>query len=715
MTQGGLVRRIQGLGQYKEIWLAGLLCMVLTLIIIPLKPWMIDFFLALNLLMSILIMVTAMYIKRVLDFAVFPAMLLVTTLFRIAISIATARLILSNTPKYYHEAAGWGKAAQIEHAKTAAGHVVKSFGELVAANNAVIGIVMFIIIMVVQFVVVAQGAGRVSEVAARFTLDAMPGKQMAIDAEMQNRVITPEEAKQKREDLERESAFFGAMDGAMKFVKGDAIAGMVIVVVNIIGGLVIGGVMGGMAFGDAASTFTVLTIGQGLLEQIPSLMVAMAAGFLVTRGGTPNNLGAEIGGQLLQNSRSMAISAGILALIGAAPGMPKLAMWSLAAALAVTAYVLAKKKKQLLIDEAGEEIAGEATPQDEISQSMLRTDAISLEVGPELARLADPEVNGELLTRLKDVRRRIAMEFGVIAPGVRVRPHPSLDPGGYQIRVKGDLVAEGHVYTTHVLGIGADLDVPGIDVEHTTDPIYGTPAVWIPEQYANLGAQQGLQVFDAQDVVSTHVAEIVKQHLAELLTREEVAELLNMARQDSPMVVQELVPNMLALGQLRQVLQNLVKEQVPIKDLSTILNALADNAVYTKDPHTLTEHVRAALGRKICARYQSQDGLLRAFMLSPEAERAIQGAIQLNESGQVLMLDPQTSQAIQNNLGQALADNRGAILDPVIITPPKIRRHVKALLERNFSKIVVLSYSEIVAGVQIEPLATIDAHAPAGV
>ncbi|MCW2950271.1 MAG: flhA [Thermoleophilia bacterium] len=713
MTQGGLLRRIQSLGQYKEIWLAGLLCMVLTLIIIPLMPWMIDFFVALNLLMSILIMVTAMYIKRVLDFAVFPAMLLVTTLFRIASSIATARLILSNTPKFYHDAANLPKAEQVEHAKEAAGHVVKTFGELVAANNAVIGIIMFIIIMVVQFVVVAQGAGRVSEVAARFTLDAMPGKQMAIDAEMQNRVITPEEAKQKREDLERESAFFGAMDGAMKFVKGDAIAGMVIVVVNIIGGLVIGGVMGGMAFGDAASTFTVLTIGQGLLEQIPSLLVAMAAGFLVTRGGTPNNLGAEIGGQLLQNSRSMAISAGILALIGLAPGMPKVAMWGLSAALATVAYMMAKKKKQALIDEAGEDIAGDATPQDEISQSMLRTDAIALEVGPELARLADPEVNGELLTRLKDVRRRIAMEFGVIAPGVRVRPHPSLEPGGYQIRVKGDLVAEGHVYTTHVLGIGADLDIPGIDVEHTTDPIYGTPAVWIPAQYSGLGQQQGLQVFDAQDVVSTHVAEIVKRHLAELLTREEVAELLNMARQDSPMVVQELVPNMLALGQLRQVLQNLVKEQVPIKDLSTILNALADNAVYTKDPHTLTEHVRAALGRKICARYQSQDGLLRAFMLSPEAERAIQGAIQLNESGQVLMLDPQTSQAIQNNLGQALAENRGAILDPVIITPPKIRRHVKALLERNFSKIVVLSYSEIVPGVQIESLATIDAHATA--
>jgi flagellar biosynthesis protein FlhA len=377
---------------------------------------------------------------------------------------------------------------------------------------------------------------------------------------------------------------------------------------------------------------------------------------------------------------------------------------------------MSRKAKQALIAESGEDLATDGGQQDEISQSMLRTDAIALEVGPELARLADPEIGGgELLERLKHVRRRIAMEFGVIAPGVRVRPHPSLQPGQYQIRIKGDLVAEGEVLITHQMGIGQDLDVPGIDVEHTTDPIYGTPAVWIPAQYASLGEQHGLQMFDAQDVVSTHVAEIVKQHLAELLTREEVAELLNMARQDAPMVVQELVPNMLALGQLRQVLQNLVREQVPIKDLSTILNALADNAVYTKDPHALTEHVRAALGRKICERYQSQDGTLKAFMLSPDAERAIQNAIQLNETGQVLMLDPSTSQAIQNNLADALGRFRGQILDPVLITPPKIRRHVKALLERNFSKIVVLSYSEIVAGVQIDNLETIEPHATAGV
>jgi flagellar biosynthesis protein FlhA len=715
MTQGGLLRKFQSISQFKEIWLAALLCVVLTLIIIPLKPWMIDFFVAVNLLMSILIMVTAMYIKRILDFSVFPAMLLVTTLFRIAISIATARMILSNTAPFYHSVNGT-EEAKVEYAKTAAGHVVKTFGELVAAGNAVIGIVMFLIIMVVQFVIVAQGAGRVSEVAARFTLDAMPGKQMAIDAEMNNRIITPEEAKQKRSDLERESAFFGAMDGAMKFVKGDAIAGMVIVVVNIIGGLIIGGVMGGMPFATAAKTFTILTIGQGLLEQIPSLLVAMAAGFLVTRGQTPNNLGAEIGGQLMQNTRSMGISAGILAFIGLAPGMPKIPIFALAILLGGSAWWMSRKAKQALIAESGEDLATDGGQQDEISQSMLRTDAIALEVGPELARLADPEIGGgELLERLKHVRRRIAMEFGVIAPGVRVRPHPSLQPGQYQIRIKGDLVAEGEVLITHQMGIGQDLDVPGIDVEHTTDPIYGTPAVWIPAQYASLGEQHGLQMFDAQDVVSTHVAEIVKQHLAELLTREEVAELLNMARQDAPMVVQELVPNMLALGQLRQVLQNLVKEQVPIKDLSTILNALADNAVYTKDPHALTEHVRAALGRKICARYQSPDGTLKAFMLSPDAERAIQNAIQLNETGQVLMLDPNTSQAIQNNLADALGRFRGQILDPVLITPPKIRRHVKALLERNFSKIVVLSYSEIVAGVQIDNLETIEPHAAAGV
>jgi flagellar biosynthesis protein FlhA len=281
--------------------------------------------------------------------------------------------------------------------------------------------------------------------------------------------------------------------------------------------------------------------------------------------------------------------------------------------------------------------------------------------------------------------------------------------GRYRIRISGDLVAQGEVLVGHQLGIGQDLDVPGIDVEHVADPIYGTRAVWIEERYAGLGEQHGLQMFDPLDVLTTHVAEVLRSHLSELLTREEVAELLNMARQDAPMVVQELVPNMLALGQLRQVLQNLVKEQVPIKDLSTILNSLADNAVYTKDPHALTEHVRAALGRKICARYQSPDGTLKAFMLSPDAERAIQNAIQLNETGQVLMLDPNTSQAIQNNLADALNRFRGQILDPVLVTPPKIRRHVKSLLERNFSKIVVLSYSEIVSGVQIDNLETIDA------
>lgn len=361
---------------------------------------------------------------------------------------------------------------------------------------------------------------------------------------------------------------------------------------------------------------------------------------------------------------------------------------------------------------------------DEITAAMLHVDKIALELGPGLTSLANPDEVGTLFERLKDVRRRIALEFGVIAPGVMSRPHAYLDPGGYQIRICGDLVAEGHVLLDHVMAVGQERDERDVDlqtfsisggrIEHVVDPIYSAPAVWIPKSHEQEALDHGLQTFDAQDVVATHVAEVVKQHLAELLTREEVAELLNMARQDSPMVVQELVPNMLAIGQLRQVLQNLVREQIPVKDLSTILNALADNAVYTKDPHTLTEHVRQALGRRICSRYQSPDGMLRAFMLSPDAERAIQNAIQLNETGQVLMLDPTTSQAIQNNLAEALGRHRGSILDPVVVVPPKIRRHVKALLERHFAKIVVLSYSEIVMGVQVENLGMIEAR-PAGI
>ena len=360
--------------------------------------------------------------------------------------------------------------------------------------------------------------------------------------------------------------------------------------------------------------------------------------------------------------------------------------------------------------DAIDEIAGpDDTEGERITQAMLHTDALVLEVGVELARRADPEVDeGELLERLRNVRRRVATEFGVIPPGVRVRPHDGLDPGQYRILVRGDLVAEGSVLVTHHLGIGPDFAVPGIDVIDTVDPIYGTQAVWIPEQYAALGQEHGLQMFDPEDVVATHVAETTRRHLAELLTREEVAELLNMARRDAPMVVQELVPNMLALGQLRQVLQNLVREQVPIKDLSTILNSLADHAVYTKDPHALTEHVRVGLGRRICARYQSPDGTLKAFVLSSDVERAIQNAIQLNETGQVLMLDPDTSQALQSNLADALDRHRGVTRDPVLVTPPKIRRHVRSLLERNFSAIVVLGSNEIAPGVQLETVETIE-------
>ena len=677
MNNAGVLRRLGGLSKYTEAWLAGVLFLVLALIVIKMPPGLVDILLAMNLTISVVILLTSMYITRALDFSVFPAMLLVTTLFRVAISIASTRLILSNTPEYY------GPTKDVDHALDAAGHVIRGFGEFVTGGNPVIGIIMFIIITVVQFVIVAQGAGRVSEVAARFTLDAMPGKQMAIDAEFNNRMITPEEAKQKRADLEAESTFFGSMDGAMKFVKGDAIAGIIIILVNLIGGFIIGS-MNGMALKDAAVTFTVLTVGQGLLEQLPALLISVAAGMVVTRSASPEAMGSALGKQLVQSPRALGISAIIIALLGSVPNMPHLPLLTLATAVGATAFFITRKSSQAQAVLDGEAGAME-TPQEEINQAMLRTDPIALEVGQTLADLADPEINGELLERLKHVRKRIAMEFGVIAPGVRVRPHPQLAPGAYQVRIKGDLVAEGEVLIDHMLGIGHDLDVPGVQVEHATDPIYNTPAVWVPRHAEQLALAQGLQLFDAQDVVSTHVSEVIKQHLAELLTREEVAELLNMARQDAPTVVAELVPNLLQLGQIRQVLQNLVKEQVPIKDLATILNALADNAMYSKDPHQLTEHVRTALGRKICQRYQSPDGALRAFTLSPEAERTIQGAIQLNETGQILMLDPATSQTLQNNLAEGLTEHRGQILDPVIVCTPRIRRHVKALFERNFS------------------------------
>lgn len=694
MLNSAFVKRLAGAGKYMELWLAALLFVILAMIVIPMPHQVIDVGIALNITISVLILMTAMYVTRVLDFSVFPAMLLVTTLLRIALSIASVRAILSHTAEEYHKGGE-------EAALGAAGNVIHAFGEFVTGGNAVIGIIIFIIITVVQFVIVAQGAGRVAEVAARFTLDAMPGKQMALDGEYNNRMITPEEYQEKRLELQAESDFYGSMDGAMKFVKGDAMAGILITLVSIIGGFVVGGLMGGMELGVAAKTFTVLSVGEGLVSQLPALLVSVSAGLVVTRAASPRNMGSELGAQLTQNPRALAISGVIIAALGSVPQMPNLALWTMAIACGGAAWFIDRKRKN--VTGLDDEMNSDGAPGEEIGASDLRVDQIQLEVGAELEALADPTLgNGVLLERLKEVRKRIAMEFGVIAPGVRVRAHHQLPDGGYQIRIKGDMVAEGHVLVTHELGVGQDLDVAGIDGEETQDPIFGTPALWVPAHQVDIAKEAGLQLFEALDVVATHVAEIIKQHLDELLTREEVQELLNMARQDNPTVVAELVPNLLTLGQIRLVLQNLVAEQVPVKDLGTILNALADQAYQTKDVFQLTEFVRAALGRKICQRYQSPDGSLRAFTLDPNVERQLVGSISLNETGQFLALDPDLSDKLHNNLAGAIQDHRHELYDVVILCQPKLRRFVKKLFERAFPKLVVMSYSEVVSGVHIE-------------
>jgi flagellar biosynthesis protein FlhA len=393
------------------------------------------------------------------------------------------------------------------------------------------------------------------------------------------------------------------------------------------------------------------------------------------------------------------------------PGL-RLPLLGLAGVVGFTAYWITRKSRKVEMDLEGELGEGSTAPEEEINQQMLRIDPIALEVGAELADLADPAKDGELLERLKHVRRRIAMEFGVIAPGVRVRPHLSLPPGAYQIRIKGDLVAEGEVQVTHLLGIGPPeaMERPGLDGEPTTDPIYETPAIWLPKHQEQLALEAGLQVFDPMDVVSTHVAEIIKKNLADLLTREEVAELLNMARQDAPTVLAELVPNMLGLGQIRQVLQGLVQEQVPIKDLPTILNALADQAMFVKDAPALTEHVRVALRRKICQRYQSGDGQLYAFTLSSEAERVIQNSIQFVDNAHQLMMDPNQKTIFLSNLSEAIQSHQGQILDPVMVVNPRIRKHVKKLTESTFGNLAVLSYAEIAPGVHVINLQAVDVH-----
>ncbi|MBX5467168.1 MAG: flagellar biosynthesis protein FlhA [Firmicutes bacterium] len=668
---------------YREAFVPVALVIAVLMLVIPVPAWILDVFLMLNMALAITILVTTMFVQRVLDFSVFPSLLLLTTLFRLALEVTATRLILLD-----------GNA----------GNVIQTFGQLVVGGNLVVGLIIFLILIVIQFMVITRGAERVSEVAARFTLDAMPGKQMAIDAELNAGLIKEAEARRRRREIEEEADFYGAMDGASKFVRGDAIAGIIIVVVNIVGGLVIGLVQHHLSLGTAVNTYTILTVGEGLTTQIPALLLSTAAGILVTRSGTSGNVGTDVLSQLTALPKVLYIASiglFLLALLGMPPVVPVL----LGGGGLYLGWRLEQRQKAQAEAAQREEAERrrEAEKGPEAALGLIGVDTIELELGVGLVPLAGGRAGQDLKDRIAALRRQIAAELGLVLPAVRVRDNLELGLNQYRIRIRGGEVARGEVRPDRYLAMGSNLALEGAVA--TQDPVFGVPAFWIRADQRDQAELQGATVIDAGAVMVTHLAEAVRAHAWEILGREDVKRLIDHVKKTHPVVVQELIPDLLHLSEVQRVLANLLRERVSIRDLPTILEALADRARTTRDVELLTEAVRQAIGRTIIRPYV-HEGVLPALVLSPEVEAEIKGAIERTESGNYLNLDPRRAQSILANLREALR-KVPAGQRPVVVASPWIRLYFKRLTERLVRDLAVVSYAEIAPEVSVKTLGVI--------
>jgi len=669
---------------------------ILTVMLIPLPPFLLDLLLTANLALSLLTLLISMYVLRPLDFSVFPSALLLLTLFRLSLNVASTRLIL------LHGNEGPGAAGQVIHA----------FGRFVVGGSYVVGAVVFLILVVIQFVVITKGAGRIAEVAARFTLDAMPGKQLSIDADLNAGLVNEDEARARRREIGREADFYGAMDGASKFVRGDAIAGILITAVNIVGGLTIGVLQLKMDILEALAIYTLLTVGDGLITQIPALIVSTAAGIVVSRAASETELASAMGAQFGGHHRALAITAGVLLVLGLVPGLPMAPFLLVAAVTGSVAYSgLRESAKGARAAPPASAIP--AAP--EKVESLLVLDPLELEVGYSLIPLADAAQGGDLLERVRLIRRQFATELGFVVPPVRIRDNLQLKPSSYALKIRGLSIASGEVMPGHFLAMNpgtATEPVPGVP---TTEPTFGLPAQWIASEDRERAQLFGYTVVDPSSVMATHLAEIIRRHACELLGRQEVQSLLDHLKPTHPSVVEALVPQLLPLGTVQKVLQNLLSENVSIRDLVSILEALADAAPLTKDPLLLTERARQALGRAICRGLTSEDNLLRVFTLSPALETLLADALAEGDQGRYLALEPRIAQRIIEALAAALTKGPSD-RTPVILCVASIRPHLRRLTERYLPHLAVLSYNEIGPDVTLKALAMVEApDAPATV
>ncbi len=676
--------------RYSDVLIAVAIVTIVVMMIIPLPTFLLDLLICLNITIALLVVMAVIYNVEALDLSIFPSLLLITTLFRLALNISSTRLILLD---------GF------------AGEVITAFGNFVVGGNAVVGFIVFVILVIINFLVITKGSERVAEVSARFTLDAMPGKQMSIDADLNQGAITDAEARRRREKIQREADFFGAMDGASKFVKGDAIAAIIIMFINISAGFVIGMLQRGLDAQAALQQYTLLTVGEGLVSQIPALLISTATGLIVTRAGAEGNLGRDLVDQLFRNDRIFFILSGVLVFFAIVPGLPGIPFATLSGICAFIGYQLKRGTEKVLPAEEKTKEKQKAVERREAAKpenivSLLHVDPMELEIGYSLIPLVDTGQGGDLLDRIVMIRRQCALELGLVVPTIRIRDNIQIKPNAYIIKLKGIEIAKGELMLDHYLAMNSGTvfeEVPGIE---TTEPAFGLPALWIPENEREQAELNGYTVVDAVSVLATHLTEVIKQHADEILGRQETQNLVDNLKKTNEALVSEVVPNLMSIGEVQKVLQGLLHERVSIRDMETILEVLSDYARATKDPEVLTEYVRHAMARQI-TQQNVQNGVLPCVTLDPALENRIAGGIQRTDHGSYVSLDPDSMQKLVESLNKELEKLTNMGYQPIVLTSPAVRPYFRKLVERSVPGIIVLSHAEIEQSVEIQILGVV--------
>ena len=673
--------------KYSDVIVAVAIITIVVMMIIPLPTMLLDLLLCLNITMALVVVMISIYNEEALDFSVFPSLLLLTTLFRLALNVSSTRLILLE---------GY------------AGEVITAFGNFVVGGNPVVGFIVFCILIIIQFIVITRGAERVAEVSARFTLDAMPGKQMSIDADLNQGAITDAEARRRREKIQREADFYGAMDGASKFVKGDAVAAIIIIIINIIGGFVIGMVQRNLTVLQALQNYTLLTVGEGLVNQIPALMISTATGIIVTRAASESDLGHDLVSQIFRNPRIFFIASGVLLLFALIPGLPGIPFFCLSLLSGFIGYSLrktAKAAEETTTVEKKDKQKEEVTKPENII-SLLLVDPMELEIGYSLIPLVDTGQGGDLLERIVMIRRQCALELGLVVPTIRIRDNIQIKPNAYIIKLKGIEIAKGELLLDHFLAMNSGTVFEEIQGIETTEPAFGLPALWITEAQREQAELNGYTVVDAVSVLATHLTEVIKSHADEILGRQETQNLIDNLKKTNQSLVDEVIPDLMNVGEVQKVLANLLRERVSIRDMGTILEVLADYSRATKDTEILTEYVRHAMARQI-TQQNIQNNVLPCITLDPAIENRIAGAVQRTDRGSYVSLDPDTMQKLLTSLQTELAKLTNMGYQPIVLTSPAVRLYFRKLVERSIQGLIVLSHAEVEQSVEIQILGVV--------